>query len=801
MPEDLRATLESSLGDRYTLERELGGGGMARVFLARDNSLGRRVVIKVLLPELAADLSARRFERETRLAASLQQANIVPVLSAGEAGTIPFYIMPFVDGLSLRQFLEQTGRPPIERVVSILRDVARALDYAHQHGVVHRDIKPENILLSGDAAVVTDFGIAKAILVARGETAESPGAPELLTTAGLAIGTPAYMAPEQIAAGRIDHRTDLYAFGCVAYELLTGALPFTGTIPQHFLAAHLTQAPTPIAQLRPECPPHLARLAMQCLEKEPAARPQSARAILDWLDKSPAASVWDRIGHRLTRRRVAVGAILLLGVIALLGGLGRGRWWSAGPAEESAVAVLPLLNLTGEESDEYLADGIADGLATALGKLPGLRVVSRSLSYRYKGRRTIDAVEAGRSLSADLLLHGSLQGSGDRLRVSMQLTSTADNREIWSEGYDRGAGDVLAIQDGITSAIVEALRSRLTGSGAAAVAETETRDAEAYDLYLRGRFLLQRRGAGVRQAVERFEEAIGRDSAFARAHASLALALQLLPYFEPVRAADLRDRTIAAAERALGRDSTLAEAHAALALAHQHAFDWVQAETAYRRALALEPNEADAHIQFGRFLFYTGRFQEALAEFERARAIDAYSPIASGWAGHLTHLSGRPAEGLALIRRGLEIDSTSPPVLVFAAQALGAAGSREEAAGLLHRLWAVYPLWRPVAAATLARLGSPERARELLRRPDSTVAVATPLRHTSAAYLHVGLGDSARALDALEQATDAGEIWPTYYSLSEPDFDLLRSNPRFAAVVRRVRLDDRLFTRPGGGRP
>ena len=799
MLDELRARLESSLSTSYVVERELGGGGMSRVFLARETALGRSVVIKVLLPELAAGLSARRFEREIKLAASLQQANIMPVLSAGETGGLPYYIMPFVEGRSLRESLERDGRPPLDKTVAILRDVARALAYAHEHGVVHRDIKPANILLSGDAAVVTDFGIAKAIVAARDDQGGA-GSATTVTVAGMAIGTPAYMAPEQITSGPIDHRADLYSFGCVAYELLAGTSLFQGASVQTLLTAHLTQAPTPLGERCPECPPALARLVMQCLEKDPEVRPQSARELLRGLETvvRPATG-FQRFSQRWTRQQ-RVGA---LGVAMVLAGGGAAvllrPLLSPPVVSASSVAVVPFLNLSGDPDEAYLADGIADGLATALGKVSGVRVVSRSLSYRYKGQRVLDAREVGRALSAGLLLHGALRGAGERMRVSVQLTSAEDNSELWSESYDSGTEDVLAVQDSITRAIVEALQGRLEGVARTAVAAA-TVDPEAYDLYLRGRFLLQRRGTGVRQAIEKFEQAIVKDSSFARAHAGLALAMQLLPYFERVSPAALRERSVAAAERALRSDSTLAEALTALALAYQHAYQWAAAEAAYRRALALEHNEPDAHIQYGRFLFYTGRFQEARLELERARALDPYSAVASGWVGHMKDLSGAPAEGLNDIRRALEIDSTNPPSLAFAAEALMTLDRRDEARAMMERLWLAFPQWRTVAASILARAGSSDRARELIRVEELNRPLL-PLADTRLVMLYNAVGDTAAALDALERATEAGEIWPTYYALSERLFDPLRRSPRFAAVIRQVKLDERIFASPTGGRP
>src|SRR5678815_852871 len=272
---ELLPRVQQALSGSYTLERELGGGGMSKVFVADEHRLGRKVVVKLLSPELAAAMSATRFEREIRVAASLQQANIVPVLSAGETDGLPYYTMPFVEGESLRARLAR-GPLPIPEAVSILRDVSRALAYAHERGVVHRDIKPDNVLLSGRTAVVTDFGIAKAIVAAQ----EKP-AGATLTQLGTAIGTPAYMAPEQAAGDPdTDHRADVYAFGCMAYELLAGQPPFHGLPPHKLFAAHMNDTPRDVRELRPDCPAPLAALVMQCLAKNPADRPATADEVL-----------------------------------------------------------------------------------------------------------------------------------------------------------------------------------------------------------------------------------------------------------------------------------------------------------------------------------------------------------------------------------------------------------------------------------------------------------------------------------------------------------------------------------------
>ncbi|MGH7697038.1 MAG: protein kinase domain-containing protein, partial [Gemmatimonadaceae bacterium] len=565
MSGDLQSQLQTTLGSVYTIERELAGGGMARVFLAIDTALARPVVIKVLSPDLAAGLSAQRFAREIRLAASLQQANIVPVLSAGETGDLPFYTMPFVEGLSLRDRLRD-GRITIGAAISILRDVTRALAYAHEHGVVHRDIKPENILLSGDAAVVTDFGIARALT--RAKAASAAASESTITQFGAALGTPAYMAPEQVAADpSADHRADIYAFGCLAYELLSGATPFAGRPSQQLLAAHLGERPTPLGAKCPDCAPDIVALVMRCLEKDAAARPQSARDILTGLEapNAPATS-WQRLRNRLTQgqRRLAVATLVVLLTALAVPPL---AWLlgDAGAERVASLAIIPCTNIDGDTAHEYLAEGMADEVTTALGKVTGVRVVSRALSARYRGRSELDPKAIGRELGVQYILSGTVRRTGGQLRVSTQLVSATDNSEAWSEGFAGAPEEAYEMQDSITRAVGHTLQRRLGGAvaslGVPAVASIGTTNAQAYDLYMRGKLLLARRGSGVAQAIEKFEQAIALDSNFARAYAGLGVALELLPIFTATPPAALHDRAIRVAQSALALDSTQAEAY------------------------------------------------------------------------------------------------------------------------------------------------------------------------------------------------------------------------------------------------
>src|SRR5512132_4261682 len=499
---DLRAQLQSTLGDSYELERELGGGGMSRVFVAEERAFGRKVVVKVLSPELAAGVSSERFTREIRVAARLQQANIVPLLTAGETDGLPYYTMPFVDGLSLRARLERNGALPVGEAISVLRDVTRALACAHEHGVVHRDIKPENILLSGDAAVVTDFGIAKALAASK---TKAPGG--TLTQVGTSIGTPAYMAPEQVSGDpNTDHRADLYALGIVGYEMLVGTPPFHGRAPQQLLAAQLTEAPAPIGTRRYDVPEALASLIMRLLEKEPAKRPKTAAEVARALEDPSVVSgtfVSAAPPHSPRPKRV----LWALAGAGILASVAAGSAWfsnrrtpvnaSIAPAAAAiagkSIAVIPLVNISAATGDAYFAAGMTAEVTNALSRIPGLRVAAESETTMHD--RATSPIEIGKALNVNMVLVGTVQRDRGRLRVTARLVNTADGFTVWSDMFEREVKDVFQVQDEISNAIVAAISPELS-SGAAPLASTAvatnnhgTTDLQAYDLYLRGRYV------------------------------------------------------------------------------------------------------------------------------------------------------------------------------------------------------------------------------------------------------------------------------------------------------------------------
>jgi len=808
---NLAAYLQAAVGDVYTIERELGGGGMSRVFLARERALGRAVVVKVLLPVLAAGLRAERFAREVRLAAALQHPNVVPLFTAGEAAGLPYYVMPYVSGESLRARLTRDGRIPLADAVSILRDVARALAFAHEQGVVHRDVKPDNVLLAGDAAVVTDFGIAKALAAAgtgSGERPERGIARDLqtLSAIGSTIGTPAYMAPEQaVGDPRVDHRADLYAWGLVAYELLAGAHPFADrTTPQELVTAHLSDAPAPLSHRVPELSPTLDALVMRCLEKDGARRPQSAREILEVLatiaTPPPGWRVpqW-RAPARVRRTVMLVGAALLtLGIAAYLV-VARVERPSATLVRPDvpSLAVLPFDDVGGDTANAYFGDGIADEVATALGKAGGLRVASRTSAAAYRASHDVDVRELGRRLGVSTVLEGRVRRAGDRMRLTVQLTSVADGMALWSDAYEREVKDVFQVQDEIARSVAGALRARLPGFAgsqpARPVSSPATTNPEAYDLYLRGSYLLELRGGGVSKAVEYFERAIAEDSTFARAYAGLAYALGLLPNYTGTPPRAVERRAIEAARHALALDSTLAEAYTALGLAHMLALRWREADEAYQRAVATDPDFAPGQYFYGFYLIRVGRMADAEEHMRHARIADPLSVPASALLAYYLSLLGRYDESLVESRRAYDLDSSSSGARGFVPLALLRDGHPEEA-----RAMARVPVLPPfngagvaayVLAATGDRTGAAATVRELEARPRGEWSVATGL-----SYAYLGLGDTARALSALETAARAGER--PYLGFVDPMFDPLRRSPRFAAVVRRLGLDERRFTSP-----
>ena len=468
--------LSAALGPGYTIERELEGGGMSRVFVAFEESLQRRVAVKVLPEHMAASLSVDRFRREILMSAGLQHPHIVGVLSAGEVEGLPFFVMPFVEGESLAGRLADGRALGIRETVSILKDVARALAFAHDRGIVHRDIKPHNILLAGGSATVTDFGVAKALSSAR----RSGDRHDTLTGTGTSLGTPLYMAPEQAAADPdADHRADIYAFGITAYEMLTGQPPFAGLAPRALLAARMTEDPPAVESVRADVPVPLAALVKRCLEREPSARPQSAAELLVVLDDPAMVSgvfaapggTRGGAGRWRANPSLLVAAMLLI-VAAVSATLARRASSTPMPpasvlASPASIVVLPLVNIGADSSNAYLATAITNELANALGRAQGLRVISPTRAGAMLAAGKTPS-EIGAALHAGLQLEGTVQREGKRLRVTARLVNVSDGVMRWSDVYERDATNLLAVQEELSHVITAAVGSAIHGELAAA---------------------------------------------------------------------------------------------------------------------------------------------------------------------------------------------------------------------------------------------------------------------------------------------------------------------------------------------
>ncbi len=663
--------LRNALADRYAIDREIGRGGMATVFLAEDLKHGRRVAVKVLEPELASSLGSDRFLREIETAARLNHPHIVGLIESGDADGFLYYVMPYMAGDSLRDRLDRERELPVDEAVQIAREVASGLDHAHEQGIVHRDIKPGNIMLSGGHAVVADFGIARAVDEAGGER---------VTKTGISLGSPIYMSPEQAAGSEtVDGRTDIYALGCVVYEMLAGEPPYSGKSTASIVARKQLETAPRLGELRETVPAGVEDAVARALARSPADRFASAGEFADALE----APSEPRQRQRSSIARTVIAAAFVIAIAATGWLLGPGS--RVTPAEASdlrSIAVLPFENRSTGEESELFSKALHEDILAQLTKIDSLDVISSASVARYADSDKTTA-EIADELGVSTVLHGSFQQAGDQIRINLQLIAAEDEQNMWAETYNEAltTANIFTIQADVARSVAAALRTALSPDVAVRIDARPTDNLEAYGLYARGRqFLGQSTPLGFETAAEYFRKAIELDSTYAPAWAGLASSYSLsaawhyMPWEEAVPVARQ------AAERALELDETLAEAHTALGVIYQwFDGDFVAAERETLRARQLDPSSVSAHSRYASFLRWTGRLEEGLVALGRVRELNPLSGFARVRVGELLLQMSRFDDALADAEGTIRLLPGYAPGYAMKAFSLMALGRFDEA--------------------------------------------------------------------------------------------------------------------------
>ena len=782
----------------YRILEKLGGGGMGVVYEAEDLNLGRRVALKFLPQELAHDPQAlERFRREARAASALNHPNICTIHEIAEDQGEQFIVMEMLSGQTLKHRL-QAGAIPLEQLFENAVQIADALDAAHGQGILHRDIKPANIFVTkrGQAKIL-DFGLAK--LTGKPEASLGEGATieSNLTSPGSTVGTVAYMSPEQARGETLDHRSDLFSFGAVLYEMATGRMAFGGNTTALVFDAILHKTPPSPVRINPDLPPELEHIINKGLEKDPALRYQSAAEMLADLkrlrrDSSSGqvkATTDSQPAPRSRKMLVAgLGAAALLAILAVVFFLFRGQ--SQGK-EISSIAVLPFVNTGNDPNTDYLSDGLTESLIASLVHVPQLKVKSRNSVFRYKGK-DVDVQKVGKELTVDALLTGRVVQHGDTIQVSADLTNVQDNTEIWGEHYERKSSDIIALQQQIAGDIAANLRSKLSGAEKQQVTRQGTQNPEAYQLYVRGRYYWNKRtGADIKTAISYFNQAIDKDPGYALAYSGLADAYTVLGNYggDPN---DLTPKSNAAAEKALELDATLARPHAVLAGNKYDNWDFSGGEAEFRKALELDPSDATAHQWFSEKLSNIGgRAQEAIDEANRARQLDPLSPII-GYQQAAAYAADRQFDKAIEICKKVIADN---PTFGRAHSGLAGLYWAEHKYPQAIQEWKTgaqlegdkgYAEWAAAVDAGFRSGGRPGALRKAIdlflawRKAKTGYVSPYPI-----AGFYADLGDKDHAFEWLNTAYQEHDILLINLR-TDIGFDSLRPDPRYAELVRKI---------------
>ena len=800
--------LEGKTISHYRIVEAIGRGGMGVVYKAEDLKLGRHVALKILPGYLAGDLQAlQRFEREARAASALNHPNICTVYEIDEAEGLHFIAIELIEGKTLK---ERIARGPLEipEILRIVMEICDALEAAHSAGIIHRDLKPSNILLTGQGhAKLLDFGVAKRVgpeLVRQTENSLPvlPAGLELrLTSPGAALGTVAYMSPEQASGQEVNACSDLFSLGAVLYEMTTGKHAFPGKDAVEVLEAIRERPPAPIRNINPDTPSELIRITDKAMEKDRSRRYQAAAELRADLHK-----LRGRLEARARKRRVVLSVALIMTLFAaVVTASWQAPWvrgWFAGRSAASAtreiksLAVLPFENLTGDASQEYFVDGMTDALITNLTKLGSVRVISRTSAMHYKGTHK-SLPEIARELNVDAVVEGSVVRGGSRVRISAQLVDASSDQNLWAHDFDRSMQDVLQLQNELATAVAQEVAGKLTPQQQSRLAgRTQVVDPKVYEAYLRGRYHSgQFSEDGLKRGVAYFQEAIRLDPNYAPAYAGLADAYSTIGFrFNDIDHPELL--AIEAARKAISLDDSLAEAHVALGwVLHRHMQDWTGAEKEYQRAIQLNPNYAMAHHRYGVFRRGIGQEDLACAEFQLAHELDPLgSAITSGLA-RCVYRAGHFEEAVQMMKDTLEIDPNNSDALWALGEFYERKGMFPEAieqyqkgVELTHRNF-IFVALLSSAYAGWGKKAEAEKLHEELMQGEEDKWIS--------AIFHLRMGQKELAIRELTEddaSCGPGTCGPAAsLYVSEWRFDPLRSDPRFQALLRKFNYPDSAF--------
>jgi len=773
----------------YEVGSLLGTGGMGDVYRAVDTRLGRAVALKVMPAPLSLNAERRRrFQREARAISSLNHPHICRLYDVGDANGVEFLVMELLDGETLEMRLRR-GPLSLAEALTYATQIGQALDQAHGHGVVHRDLKPGNVMLTPAGAVLLDFGLATHWALTGGVPDGREG--NSLTAEGTVLGTPAYMAPEQYAGEGTDASVDVFAFGALLFEMLTGRPAFEGATRTQIMSAVMTSATPAVSACRQDAPPALDRLVARCLAKNPEQRWQTARDLvseLAWIAEGGSRPPRHEAPRSAAKRRYLAVAVLI--VILAAGAL---AWEWRNPAIDS-IAILPLQNASGDPEMDYLSDGLTENVIRALSPLPRLKVMSGASVAQYRGHPA-DPRAVAQLLHVRAVLVGKVSRHGETLTVSVEVVNGRDNRQLFGEQYTRPIADIFEVQEDIARQIAETLRQHLSPVASRRVVKRFTASTEAYELYLRGRYYWNRRTPqDLTRSLGLFQEAVAKDPGYALAYAGLADAYDLLGSagYDVLPPRDVIPKARAAAAEALRLDDQLAEAHAAMGFVLRFDWDRAGASREHLRSVALDPNYATGRQWLASQFWTEGRFDEALAQLTEAQTLDPLSPLISLNLGRHFYYSRDYARAIEVYRHTLTIDPRNALAGQLLALAYAVNGQQDEALAQLRRAATPSDAFKGVRGYVSGAAGDAAAARQVL----ADLRMLAARRYVPAyafATVYAGLGDKDQAFQYLDLALAERSGYLDYINV-EPTLDGLRDDPRFAALLQQINLP---VVRPG----